>query len=703
MSGREPRAARPPIPPSTAANPYPGRNPHWIKPNATERIPVRWIVADTETLSSREGQAEVQRLRCWDAVRWRTDLKTGEHRELAAGESAVRFWQWCLEWCHTHGRTVLWFHHAGFDLAVLDAFTHLPAMGCELVWCNLDREVSVATWRTPGGTLVIADTYTWTNQPLSELAPMVEIVKPELPGNADDLATWHHRCLSDVLITEEVVRQLLAFIRTHHLGNWQPSGAGMGHTAWRHRWYEHKVLVHDDADAIAAEREAMHAGRAEAWWHGRAEGGPFTEWDMTMSYTTIAAECHVPAKLWAHDPRPTSRVHRWALEHWRVLARVIVRTKVPVVPARRGGRIVWPVGQFTTVLWDTELALLEQEGGSYEVLEQWRYTRKPALAGWANWTRQMLALEPPAVPLVARTWLKHQARATIGRMGLRTASWEPYADNWLPGYTGVSLLTEEGSGTRRLMHVGHSVWRETDLTEGQQSVPMIPSWIMAEARVRLWRAARAAGLENVLHVDTDSLLTNAAGTARLELATREGLPGAWRPKGTWRSLEIIGPRHYFTPHRKQVPGVPKRARQVRPGVWRGEIWESMATALHDGRTGEVRTLVRQWEPKRVDYRRPYAGEETGPAVPMTVTLEEENQGEHNPAPGDRGRRGVRDGAPGSHRRSDALQAHQEAPESARQARADNGAPSGSALRHGRARRAKAPAEEAGRWPVNTRR
>jgi hypothetical protein len=625
MTGQQlPRAARQ-IPPSTADNRYPGRTCHWIKPNATERIPLRWIVADTETRAVRDGKAEVQTLRCWDAVRWRTDLKTGEHRELAAGTDAGAFWAWVLDWCYTHGRTVLWFHHAGFDLAILDAFTWLPKLGCELAWCNMDRDVSVATWRTPGGTLVIADTYTWTNCALAELAPMVDIVKPPLPAGSDGLDRWHHRCLSDVLITEAVVRDLLAFIRIQHLGNWQPSGAGMGHTAWRHRFYDHKVLVHDDADALAAERDAMHAGRAEAWWHGRAAGGPFTEWDMTMSYTTIARDCLLPAKLWAHDRRPTRTVHRWALQHFRVLARVVVDTDRPVVPARLGGRVTWPCGRFETTLWDCELELLLEAGGHYRVLEQWRYTRKPVLAGWAAWSISMARDDTPGVSLVARQWVKHQARATIGRMGLRTASWEPYAANWLPGYTGLSLLTENGSTARRMMHIGGHVWAESSRAETQQSVPQITSWIMAEARCRLWRAAQAAGEANVLHVDTDSIITTRAGTDAMLAATAAGLPGAWRPKRTWKTLQVIGPRHYFAPGRRQVPGVPLRARHDGKGKYTGQIWESLATALTDGRTGQVRTLEREWEPKRVDHRRPYAGEKDAPAVPMAVgRAQEEN-------------------------------------------------------------------------------
>ena len=612
-----PRAARL-LPPSTAEHPYPGRTPHWVRPNQTERIPHRWIVADTEARRVPAVDGECQTLRCAVGVRWRDDLKTGDGEEWAQFDDAGQFWRWVTGYTYGHGRTCLAFHNAAYDLRLLDAFTWLPALRYDLVWCNLDRDVSVVSWRGPGGTLVIWDTYTWTGQALDALAPLTGIAKPPLPHDGDTAETWLARCTADVAITQTVVKQLLRFIREQHLGNWQPSGAGMGHTAWRHRFYTHKVLVHDDAQALAAEREAMHAGRAEAWWHGQATGGPFTEWDMTAAYPRIAAECDVPAKLWDHDTAPSRRVHEWALEHFRVLARVLVRAGVPVVPARLGGRVSWPVGEFETVLWDTELAQLRAVGGRYKVHEQWRYTRKPVLAGWAAWSVAMMQLGPPAVSGVAQCWVKHQSRAVIGRMGLRTPTWERYSRNWLPWYTGLSWLHEAGRESRRLMHVGSYVWAESERAEAQQSVPQITSWIMAEARSRLWQATLAAGQENVLHVDTDSLIATAAGTRNLELAVAAGLPGCWRPKATWRQLGITGPRHYAAPGRRQVPGVPRAAEETEPGVFTGEVWDSLARALAEGRTGEVRVRLREWRPQRVDHRRPYQGEENGPALPITV-------------------------------------------------------------------------------------
>lgn len=604
------------VPHSDTLNKYAGRTPHWIRGNAQERIPHRWIVADTESHRVKLEDGEQLRFALACGARWRDDLPTGDRLERADFWEPAKFWAWVTEWCWTHGRTVLWFHNAGHDLGQLDAFRLLPQMGYELDWCNMDRDVSVVHWRGPRGSLVIADTYTWLPKSLDELSGLVGLGKTALPGKDDPVETWLARCRTDTEITRRLVLALLDFVRTEHLGNWQPSGAGMGHTAWRHRFMNHKVLVHDDADAIDAERHAMHAGRAEAWWHGRASGGPFTEWDMHMSYCRIAAECDLPAKLWDHDVAPSWKVHQFGLDHWRTLARVNVCTQVPVVPARIDGRITWPVGQFETVLWDTELDLIRENGGAYQVLEQWRYTSKPVLADWAKWSMDICARTDATVSPIAQTWVKHQSRAVIGRMALRTPTWEHFGDNWLEGHTGISLITGRDGETRRLMHVGTRVMAETGRTEASNAVPQITSYVMAVARTRLWRACQVAGLDHVLHVDTDSLIADKVGTARLEAAAGSGLPGAWRPKATWRAIEITGPRHYAAPGRKLVPGVPRRAVEQPDGSFEGEVWDSLARSLTEapGEAGRIRR--RTWHPKRADYRRPYQGEENGPALPI---------------------------------------------------------------------------------------
>lgn len=597
-------------------NPYAGRRAHWIRPNETERSPHRWIVADTEGIKRFTNDCEIQTLRCVDAVRWRDDLKTGEHEEWYASESATDFWRWVDDYTRAGHRTVLWFHNVSYDLRTLDAFRILPDYGWRLEWCNLSRDVSVVSWRSDHGTLVIADTYSWCPKPLLDISGMVGIGKPDLPKERDSLADWHARCKADVSITRQVVRELLAFVRGRHLGNWQPSGAGMGYAAWRHRFLTSKVLVHDDAPALAAEREAMHTGRAEAWWHGKAPKPPFTEWDMHMSYCRIAAECDVPVKLFAYDNHPSKEVHRWAMKHWTILARVKVTTGKPVVPCHKDGRIIWPVGEFETTLWQPELELIGQTGGTYEVIEQWRYNAAPALQEWARWSMFECGQPDSQITGVQKTFVKHQSRAVIGRLGLKHSTWEQWGSNPY-GWCGVTDYLDGDTGeTARMLHVGDQTMIETEVRESDSSLPQITGYIMSEARVRLWVAAELAGLETVVHVDTDSVIVDRRGDAALEEYAAAQLRGGWRPKERWATIDVTGPRHYRASGRRVIPGVPLAAKETEPGKFEGQVWQSLSGALSGGTAGEVRLTDRVWRPKKFDGRRPWTVD--GPAAPIIL-------------------------------------------------------------------------------------
>lgn len=596
----------------------PGWRAHWVRGNAQERMPHRWIVADTEGDRHRSGDTETQTLLCADATRWRDDLKTGDHAEDYATESASAFWEWVDDYCAAGRRVVLWFHNLAYDLRTLNAFELLPALGWELEWCNLDRDVSVVTWRSDHGTLTISDTYTWVPKPLSEIAGMTGIPKPRLPEKRDTLATWHARCRADVDIARQVVLEILDYIQSEHCGNWQPTGAGMGYTTWRHRFMTHKVLVHDNADALAAERRAMWAGRAEAWWHGKASRGPFREWDMHMAYCRIAAECDVPIKLWCDDGKPSKRVHEWAMQTWVVLCDVEVTTNVPCVPANHGGRVVWPVGTFRTTLWQPELSLVRRTGGRYRVLRQWRYNAGPALRDWAQWSIGQCARKDDGITPVQQSWVKHQSRALIGRLALRNSVWGEWGANY-HGAAGMTVMLDADTGTQhRMMHVGSRTFIESARAESDNGLPQVTGYIQSVCRVRLWDAAMAAGAENVLHLDTDSVIVNAAGHRQLSQAVEAGLPGGWRTKDRWRSLEVIGPRHYLSSGRRVLPGVPRAAVAAGDGSYRGEVWESLSHALERGETASVTIRDRTWRPKRADNRRPWTEDVAHRAVPLWI-------------------------------------------------------------------------------------
>ena len=566
-------------------------------------MPPRMVALDTESRSKRTGKAETQTWRVGCAIRWRTDLVASDHAEAAVFDDALSLWRWIDSYCRKETRTVVWAHNLGHDVRITSAMTILPSLGFEMEWCNLSQNVSCMVWHSDHGTLVLADTYTWLPQQLSAMAPGVGLVKFTMPpGNANDEA-WASYCMRDAQIVYRVVREIIAFIKAEHLGNWQPTGAGMAYSMWRHRFMDHKVLVHDDEGALAAERKAMHTGRAEAWRHGEIWSDKWTEVDMRNAYLTIARECDLPRKLLYHSGAITNSQLASLCKTLRVVGRCEITTDVPSVPYHNGERTLWPTGTFTSWLWDTEIQCAIRYGATVKIREIYAYARGPVLKAWANWITGILRDQDSAVSPIVRTYLKHSSRAFIGRLSLKTPSWELFGDN-ITGETGISYMLDCDTGQKhRLMHVGSRTYIEMDSRESRDSVPMITSWIMAECRVRLWDAMNAAGLEHVAHVDTDSLITDSAGLASLTAALRGALADAWQVKGAWSRLAVYGPRHYYRGRQRVISGVPVKADEIAPGRFEGEKWASFALDMQAFGDGQVTTWHDTWTAKRSDPRR----------------------------------------------------------------------------------------------------
>lgn len=583
----------------------PDRAAHWIRLNHQERMPKRWIAFDTEAKAERYDGGERQQWAMGAAIRWRNDLKTGDHAEARTFNSPESLWEWVADYCRPEQRTVAIAHNLGYDVRISGALDILPRLGFRLEWCNLDSNVSSMTWRSDRGTLVFMDTWTWLPMDLRTIGLDIGLPKLEMPPDNAHHYRWERYCMRDAEIVYRIVTDINAYIRSQHLGNWQPTGAGMAYATWRHKFMHHKILVHDDIEVLTAERLAMHTGRAEAWRHGQQPPGVWTEVDMRNAYLMIAAECDMPVKLKMKVGAISNAQYDKLSTIYRILARVRISTAHPVVPYNAGTKTVWPTGTFDTWLWDTEIAEARADGATVRITDALLYTKGPILSEWAKWVLSILRDPSERVSPVVRTWLKHCSRAFIGRLSLRYPSWEYFGEN-PGGLTGISHETNAETGrTCRMLHIGNQTFRETDRTEGRDSLPQVTGWIMAECRARLWRAMRVAGVDHVGHVDTDSLLVDRAGLARLREQLGAAFGTHWQVKGSTGRLIVYGPRNYRMGRRRKASGVPKRAEEILPNQFKGERWHGVALDLESGYPACVTIETATWnltknDPRRVD-------------------------------------------------------------------------------------------------------
>lgn len=587
---------------------------HWVTPNHQTRVPRAFIYLDTEAHRARSGRREVQTFRlavaAYDAKR--KDREGWRERQWGSFVDVGSLWEWVTAHCGHRARTVLVAHNLAYDMRIADAFTELPRLGWEFVAGRVDDGQAWFVWRNGDRTLACVDSTSWVPVSLARLGQAVDVRKLDLPDEEDSTEAWFARCTRDVEILADVWRRLMAWVESDDLGNWKLSGAGQSWAAYRHRFMSHKLLVHEDDDARAAERAASHTGRCEAWQHGKLTAGPYTEWDFHCAYATIGRDCLVPIKLAGELVRPNLVTVLTASLERAVLCEVEIETSVPVVPFRDDDGIRWPTGVFRTTLWSNELDVALAHGADVRVLRAWVYRRAPALRDFCAWVLTGLDGSRGVVDPVVVLALKHWSRALIGRTAARWSRWETCGSRETVDVSLGKVHDVSAGEVYQLMQLGTQLIRQVGAPDNPHAMGAILSWVMAESRCRLWAVMTSAGLSNVVYCDTDSVIVNPEGSERLRTAAFPGL----RVKGEWRDIEIRGPRQIIPGARLRAAGVPVGAVRTGEDTWEADVWSGLARGLASGDARSVEVARRTFHLPGVDRRRRHVA--SGLTVPFEL-------------------------------------------------------------------------------------
>lgn len=579
---------------------------HYLRELRGDRWPSRHVYVDTEARQDSSARF-VFMLAC--------AILGDAAGDLVAAEGFVTpedLWRWVDAVSVAGGELRVWTHGLEFDLAVTRARSCLTDLGWAPQRFAMREHGGWWQWRRGDRRLTLCDSQSFLgNASLETVAGDLGITaddRPRLPTVDDPPELWWERCRADVWTLREALRRVFAWYGAEGFGSLQLSGASQGMAAYRRRWMPPRsILVHRNADARAAEREATWAGRCEAWRWGSV-AGPLEEWDYELCYPRIAA-AGVPVRLC--ERRGAGGDGYVRLEHG------IATTGAPVAPCRTPRGIVYPVGRFVTTLWEPEVELIRRSGGSWLPIAGWTYELAPALTAWADWVTDQATNHPsPLVRRITKQW----SRTVIGSFGLRYPEWDVWSEDDPAGDV-RAVPYHDGERDSQLLFLGGVVYEQGDMVESENACPQVQSYVWSCARVALWDAMLAAGLEHVAYVDTDSVIVSAAGGERLrgwsgdagvsDLAKRalppwsSGDPVRRRPplrvKGRYDSAEIYGARQIILPRETRVAGLRKDATRTGASSWRADVWEMMPGGL--GGPEEARTRRRYFTLRRGELHR----------------------------------------------------------------------------------------------------
>lgn len=597
-----------------------GRIGRYLRPNDRVWTPPCLITFDTETRRHQRGDGEDQQLRLWCAAlddRRQQHHAPYEHAE-AQGHTGAELAAQVDTWMR--GRQVAWIyaHNLGYDLTTSALVEHLAALGWVVDTCSSIPEYLFLTMSKGRHRVTLTDLHHLLPMRLADVGTMLGRDKLRMPPEAAPDADWFTYCGRDVSVLATCLLVLMGHWDDYGLGNWSLSGAACGFRAMRHTLPAKAVTLIEDPAGSANDRAAIYGGRRYCWRHGELPPGRYSELDFTSAHASTMATHPMPVKRggW-FDSLPPDHMAidgKFAL----VIAECEVETDRPRFPCRAGGRVWYPVGRFRTVLASPEIAWARDTGCLRAIGRgQFHYTS----GVYRPFFRRVLETSDPrseTYPPVVRAMWKQWGRSVVGKFAQR-------------GYVteDTGLLTDRTWHYERamdaasgeaywLIHYGGTIKRTRQQGDGTSAYPAILAMVESYERVALGKAAELLGDRVVIQCDTDGLwanmgeleagavtglgfrLADVAREARIGLAVdvvNNALTGLQlREKHTVSRMVVLGPQNYTAGNYTRQSGRPKGLREVRPGIWAGDTFPSIARQMAASSPEVYRTESVTWQP-----------------------------------------------------------------------------------------------------------
>lgn len=555
---------------------------HVLKPNKAGQSPYNLLFIDTETETvDPSEEASPQRLKLWIACHSRKQKADSPYSEAwYDGTDSVSLKTLVVKLATSKRPLNVFASNIYFDMAVSNLYRQLIDDGWKLGRHYAKGLVIIMTVAKGSKKINFYNLQNWIDSSIEAIGRLLDKPKLEIDLSTcseDQLFTYCHR---DVEILRDIMLQYILFLKENDLGNFQRTKASQSFTAYRHRFMEYPIYIHNNDAATTVERASYFGGRCEAFFIGDRSGEKISVYDVTSLYPFVMQENFFPARLWFHTRRMTLTQLRKLLLTYCVIAEVELDTHYNIFPIHLEGKTIFPVGRFTTTLCTEALSFALGAGAIRKIVQAAVYHKEKIFrqAITELWELRKGFLER-----------ENKVFATLTKFLMNTlyGKFAQYSDECLeeeiegePRY-GREFILDDVTGKRKVVKYLGS--KSTTVLEKNKesfnSFSGISSHITEYGRMYLYKMMSVAGMKNVLYCDTDSLFVTEDGKLLLKPYIAEKELGKLKLEKEGNDLVIRCPKDYTFGGKEVVKGIRKNAVQLGPNTYLQDLFPGFASDL----------------------------------------------------------------------------------------------------------------------------
>ena len=563
---------------------------HILKDSKSTTNPQHVVFFDTETYEQPLNDTESEhKFRLGVACYWRirSDRDDDQFTWQNASDPADI---WAFIFAHTGQRRNLFVvaHNVAFDVKVTQGFDRLRGEGYTLKKMILNGTTNIWKFRKDKSSITILDNMNYFKVSLAKLGDSLGVQKLKMPPWEASNEEWFIYCRRDVEVMLEAWRKWIEFLTVNDLGVFAMTIASQSLNAYRHRFMPAPIYIHAYDDLTKLEREAYHGGRTEAFFIGTLPPDTYRYLDVNSMYPHVMLSREYPTRYIGRRKNPPKK---WLLDQLltnAVIATVDIKTDEPVFPVKKDGRLIFPIGTFTTTLSTRELEYAASNDMIKTVHEAAIYEKARIFEDYVTFFYNK-RLEYKRDGNDAFAYMcKLLLNSLYGKFGQRNDE-----------YTIIAEGVDQPDGTHQEFDIDTKTWvtyriingtveMATGKKEGFNSFVAIAAHITADARMQLWEYITKAGPNNTFYVDTDSLFVGTLGYSNLAPHIESGTLGALGLKGEADRLEIRGLKDYSFGEVDTIKGIRNDAERVDDSTFRQISFEGLKGALRKNR---INTMV----------------------------------------------------------------------------------------------------------------
>lgn len=555
-------------------------NYHTLRKNLGMKLPQRAIFLDTETKHVTINGVEHHTLKLgWTFYyrRDRYDIHNGNNWKYHTDPTEL--WSYIVSYSNKEHPLYIFGHNIYFDLQATEFFALLTKWGWNLDFVY-DKGLSyILVITKDGSTIRCISTTNFFDFSLEKLGKIVGVDKISIEFDNSSIDELSLYCKQDVRILVLAMEQYWDFIREHKLGNFAMTRASQAMHAYRHRFMHHDIIIHDDKNIISLERAAYYGGRVEAFYIGKLPDDEYVSLDINSMYPYVMQKYKYPTKFLDYKENIPVEQLKWVLNRYMVIAEVEIKTDDAAYAIRRDGKLIFPIGHFVTYLCSEGLKYAIEHNHIVKVNKAAAYKGEYLFNEWVSYMYPLKDAYRSQGNTIYAQIVKILLNSLYGKFGQTEPIEEKIESIDYTGYyreESFSIVTGEHWTTTQLLNKKISHYGEQSSVK---AFVAIPAHVTENARLLLWSIVQQVGRDRVLYVDTDSIKIRKSDIALVKYPINSSNIGALDIEDEFSSGFIYGAKDYRIGDKVVLKGVPRKAIQVKNGVYHYSLFPGQSTHL----------------------------------------------------------------------------------------------------------------------------